>query len=420
MPENSSRPSATVLGVIALCAVIFAQRLLPTEFSAPFIVLLGLSIMAFGKIQRSYLKLVWPLLGVLIIGFMGVFGHESHNILRDIAYALTPIVLIFMGFWMAGNRAMWPFILKVIVVCGFVLAVIHLSTFVFNPGLLSGDLVEVRTAAGPGAGALSVFSLVIGLFQYRLGIGKLFPKLLPRFIAIPVLLASFVLSYSRTEFMVAILLSITLLGVVGKRVNLRFVLYSAVAIVGFGALVLVMPDDGFTRKIANSLMEVSISNYEDMEDINSNWRGFETYRALVSFWEGNILQQILGQGFGALADLGLYQILGGGDLRYIPVFHNGYAYILLKTGLLGLACYVFFYISVLRYAVRYSNSSNIQQRFAARLMLGCVLSLIAVMYVVGGMAEAAEPALTLLLGYLVGRIRQLQSETSRIGIGWNS
>jgi len=105
MFENSLRVSTTSR-VLALSAVILAQNFLSTELSSPFIVLLGLSIMIFGKIQRSYLKLIWPLLGVLVIGFMGVFGHESSHILRDVAFALTPIALIFMGYSMAGNNGM--------------------------------------------------------------------------------------------------------------------------------------------------------------------------------------------------------------------------------------------------------------------------------------------------------------------------
>ena len=121
-------------------------------------------------------------------------------------------------------------------------------------------------------------------------------------------------------------------------------------------------------------------------------------------------------------DLGFVLPLGGkGEVsfRYIPITHNGYVYILIKAGLLGLACYAYFYISVISYAVRYSHSMNSELRFFARLLLGCILSLIAVMYVVGGMAQMHSSELVLLLGFLMRRIGQFLPENNYLVSGRN-
>lgn len=420
--ENQQRETTALLGMLVIYAVIFTQNFLPTELSSPLIVLLGLSIsiMAYGKIKRNYLRLVWPLLWIVIIGIFSVRNHQLRDILRDISFALTPISLIFIGYWMADNGGRWQRILKVIVTCGIVLAGLHLSAFIRNPALLSAGLMEVRSSegAGLGTGSLVVLSIVLGLFQYRLGIGNLFPKLLPRIISLPVLLASFVLSYSRTEFMVALMLSLALWGLLTK-INARMILSVVVLVIGFFAIAVTTPKDEvgtFRSKLARTFTEVTVSNYQDAQDINDNWRGFETYRVLASFSSGNLLQQMFGQGFGSQADLGFYMTLSGGDYRYIPVFHNGYAYILLKTGLLGLACYVFFYISVIMIAMRHTNSLIGERMFLARLLLGCILSLILVMFVAGGMAEMHESEFVFLLGYLARRIWQFKSENNRFAI----
>lgn len=417
MFENPIRvPTAS--RVFVLCAVISAQNFLSTELSAPFIVLLGLLIMTLGKMQRSYIKLIWPLLGVLVIGIMGVSDHELRHVLRDVAYALMPISLIFIGYWIEGNRGILPLLLKVLVISGFVIALIHLNTFVQNPELLSFGANDVRKIAG-GTGDLVVLAFLLGLFQKRFEINDLFPRLLPRLIVMPVLLASFVLSYSRTGLMVAIILSLSLLGWI-SRVNRRFVLAIAVIMVGYTAIAVVTPEsevDTFRGKIVRSVKEVTISNYQNMSDISENWRGFESHMAMEAFSSGNILQQALGKGFGALVDLGFYMPLGGRDqdsveLRYIPILHNGYMYILIKVGVLGLVCYIFFYINIIRYAVRYRQSTNSEQRFLAMLLLGCVLSLISSMYVIGGMAQVHNAEFVLLLGYIVARLRQNQTEKS--------
>ena len=415
--ENQIRGAAPFFSVFLLCTVMVAQNFLSSELFPPLAVFAGVLVLvlSFGKIKHSYLKLVWPLLGVFLIGIVGSFNHAPHDILRDVAFALVPFALIFIGYWFGGDERMWPLILKIMVLCGFVLAVIHLSTFVINPELLSAGVEEVRLTAG-GGGVLVTIAMVLGLFQYRLGVGRLSPKYLPRFIFLPVLFASFVLSYSRTDLIVAIIFSLALGGAL-SRINLRSVLIVVVLAVSFVALIVMVPEDetGTLRsKLARSATEVAVYNYEDMADINANWRGFETYRALVSFSSGSVAQQIFGQGFGALVDLGFVMDFGkvdGVQLQYIPILHNGYAYILIKTGLLGLACYVFFYASLIRYAVRYSDPLNGEQRLLSRLLLGCVLSLIMIMYVVGGMAQTAGPALVLLLGYLTRRLELLRKSS---------
>lgn len=415
---------ATTSRVLVLCAVIAAQNYLPTELSSPFIVLLGFSIMILSKIQRSYFRLVWPLLVVLATEFIGISGHESRDIFRDIAYALMPISLIFMGYWMVGTRRMWPIFLKVMVMCSFVISLIHLSAFAQNPELLINESMDVRKTVG-GTGDLVILVLVLGLLQQRLGINDLFPKLAPRFIVIPMLLASIILSYSRTNYLVGIILSLSLLGLV-SQLSHRFILSIAAIMVSFTILVVVTPKDEegtFRGKIVNSISEIMVSDYQDMAGINKNWRGFEAQKAVDTFLSGNIQQQVFGQGLGALVDLGFFIPLGGeGDVifRYIPVIHNGYAYILVKAGLLGLFCYALFYISIIRYTVRNSHTTNSEQIFLVRLMMGCILSLAFSMLVVGGMAEAHNAELLLLLGYLARRIWIFQVEASDLAPRMNT
>lgn len=406
-PNNSSPRIFYTPSVIILCAVIFAHNFLSSESSSLFIVMLGLLVMLFGKLQVTCLKFLWPLFGIFLIGVAGVFGHDTRDVLRDIAYALTPISLMLIGYWIANRSEMWPYFLKVMILCGFIISLSHLSEFALNPKLLTAELVDVRTSVGSSSGGrLVVLSLVLSVFQYRLGLGSLFFRFVPRVIILPALLSSFVLSYSRTDFFVCLVLSLSLWGAFTK-INIRFMLTVVALVLGVVTLVLLVPNDGsitFGSKLANSLSEVTVANYHDAQDINDHWRGYEAYKAVESYLSGNALQLVLGQGFGALADLGLYMNLGGKDFRYIAVFHNGYAYILLKTGILGIALYLLFYISVIRNSIRYSKSSNKEQNSLARLMMGSVLSLVLIMFVIGGMAQIHGVELVLLLGYLVRRV----------------
>lgn len=418
MEKPMSSNTAIRLAVV-LYIVMLAQIVLPIEYSVPLIVLVGFSVVMLTADwqEQGFYKIGLPLLVVSVIGLHGIFVHETRHILRDIAYALSPIALSYIGYWMAGNAKMWPSVMKIVMVCGFVFAARHLMVFVETPEILSSGVEEVRGRAGGGSGGLVVLCLALGIFKNKFRMGSLFPSLLPRSVVLIVCLASFVLSYSRIESVVLLLLVLSLLGWF-SQVRLSTIAGLTAIFVAILAMIFTTPDeetDTFRSKLARSVTEITVVNFQDEQSINDNWRAFETSRVVDSFSSSTTLEQVFGQGFGTLVDMGLEMNLGGEYFREIPIFHNGYAYILIKTGLLGLLCYVFFYIYVIRFAVRYCNSSNAEQRGFARLLLGCVLSLMLMMYVVGGMAEVAGSVFVLLLGYLVRRIMLLQIEIVRSG-----
>ena len=424
--ENVSLVPTSALGALALYAIIFAPIFLPNEISVPFIVLVGLLIWIkdYRTVELAYFRLVWPLFGVWAVGtvavLISIFFVESpqmwRDTMRDIGFSLTPISLIVIGYSLADNRGMWPLILKVFVVCGFVLAAMHTVAFVADPELLSADYLDARSIEGGAGNLVVLLALVFVVFQSRFDVGSLCPRYLPRFIVLPVLLASFALSHSRTVSIVVVIMALLLWGV-GTRANLRTLFVVVGLAVGLAFFVSVAPADEtgtFLSKLAHSFTEIETYDYSDYAEMSAHWRGYEMNALLAEFASGNVLQQIFGRGFGAVVDLGFYMELSGVEFRYLPIFHNGYGYILLKTGVLGLVLYLYFYIGVIRYAMRYSNSSARELTFSARLLLGCVWSLVVMMLVVGGMAQIAGPAFVLLLGYLVRRISRLQSEPGRL------
>jgi O-antigen ligase len=400
--------------LMLLCTIIISNNFLSSELFTPMAVFFGLIIVIFGKINGASIKLVAPLIALFLIGFIGMYGHDLRDIFRDSAFSLTPIFLIIIGYWMAVARGITPHIVfKIMMTVGFGLAIVHLSTFILNPALLGAESMEIRTEAG-STPELVGLAFVIGLFGKRFGMNGLFPGFLPRLLVMPVLLASILLSFSRTEYVVVIILSLSLLGWL-SRIDKRFVISMASIAIGFILLAVTTPADEeytFRSKIVRSVTEVAVSDYQDIVEIGKNWRGFEAHRAIETFRSGNAWEHVFGQGFGALVDLGFDMALGGeGDVefRYIPITHNGYVYILIKAGLLGLICYALFYIGVIRYAARFSDSNNIEQKFLSRLLLGCVLSLVFIMLVVGGMAEAHGAEFVLLVGYLQGWLSRIKS-----------
>lgn len=404
--------------IIVMWVVLLSQLIFPNQLASPLIVLVGLAVILFtaGREEHRFLKIGWPLVAILLVGLMGSYSHDSRHVLRDVVFSFYPIVLTYVGYWMAGNKDMSSSIFRVLMISVFASACYHLYAFIESPELLFSGVEEVREQAGKGTQGMVVVGLALAMFQSRLRLGRIFPKILPMFIALPVLLASFVLSFSRTEFLMFLVIITALSGWITK-IQLSKLLGVTVLLTMCITVVMTTPDDetGTLRsKLARSVTEISATSFVDDADINTNWRAFETSRVMDSYSSSSAYEQAFGQGFGALVDIGFEMKLGDDFLRAIPTFHNGYAYILIKTGIIGIIFYALYFYQLIRFAVRYVNSRNDELIFLSRLLLGSVLSMMLMMFVIGGMAETAGPVLVLLIGYLVHRIENLEKHINKL------
>jgi hypothetical protein len=301
-------------------------------------------------------------------------------------------------------------------ILGFIIALIHLSAFVDNPRLLGSTWREIRdVSVAWGGSSVPTLAVFLALYQRRYAIGGLFPALLPKVVVVPVMGASLFLSFSRTGLVVAAALW---MGLANWRPRVQVlglvVALAVVAFADFGNGLQAQPGMGegtFVENVLRSMQEATIEGYRDEEAIAWNWRGFEAYIGLESFKSAGPIEKVVGQGFGALVDLGFYMQLGRGgetEFRLVPVLHNGYIYILVKCGLIGLVMYAVLYALLIAHARR-GTTAGAPSQLPGGLLLGATLALALSMAVVGGMAEVGGTNLTLLLGFWSRRISQHRS-----------
>lgn len=95
----------------------------------------------------------------------------------------------------------------------------------------------------------------------------------------------------------------------------------------------IAPEEIFTTKI----------DRENHKDLWDHWRGYEAKRAFA-LMEKNPSSYVFGTGYGSLVNLKFYAPLSGDKkgMKYISELHNGYIYLLYKTGIIGLFIYFFF------------------------------------------------------------------------------
>jgi O-antigen ligase len=339
----------------------------------------------------------------LVIGIPGIFGNEFRHIARDISYALTPISLIYMGFWLSDRFKDYKSFFRITVIAGLFIAIVHLGMFVIQPSIFTQEISFIRDRASNPNVVLVALALILGFFSRRFKMDNLFPKFIPKYFGLAILLLSLILSFSRTSIVILFIMTISAWGIMGK-INKKAMLIIFVIMAAFLIIVVTTPKDDvktFRGKFARIFRELSLQNFSKINEVTWNWRGYETLRALDTFSSGNVFQVIAGHGFGSLVDLKMTMNLAGVDFKSIPILHNGYAYLLVKTGLIGLFSYLFFYYFLLRKTKILARSEIDQNKGLAKILLGSSLSLITTMFVVGGMAEVHNSELVLTIGYII-------------------
>jgi hypothetical protein len=148
-------------------------------------------------------------------------------------------------------------------------------------------------------------------------------------------------------------------------------------------------------------------NFATQRDLNAYWRSYESYRGLEAIEREGPLALAIGQGLGMRLDLGMYQLLDGEYRRLVPVLHNGFLYVVLKCGLIGLAGHLVWMVAAIVRGWSGMRQGHGEPHLAGLLALGCALVLLESSFFVGG-AFNFRPAYptVLVLGLALHRIQQ--------------
>lgn len=300
------------------------------------------------KLDKYLIGKLGPLLCLLLLGFLFAYQHNVYDVFKDVWYLLKIILLIIFGYMLMRHIRSFNLLCLVIVAVGILAALEHLIQILLYASSLSiSSLFYVREELGITGSMLSIVALVILLFCKR--VVKLHPALYAS--ALLLLFLSLLFSVSRTYFVVFIAMSMSMMGWQALKKKGLFWFVGLMSIVSLFFFLSSEPSR-IVSKLENSSSEVTIHDYSDRKDINANWRGFEAYRALVTYESGTLINKLFGQGFGSLIDLGFVMTLGGQDMEMIPMTHNGYMYILVKFGIIGVFIYLFFIYKAIRISVR--------------------------------------------------------------------
>ncbi|MDB5148443.1 MAG: hypothetical protein JWQ57_2463 [Mucilaginibacter sp.] len=387
-------------------ALLFLVMMLASFFhmQAPVLGLALLIILPPVKHQFAAIKMAGLFVVLFVPALLGLiagYQNSTYLIFKDFYYFSIPILFVLAGLVLA-RRIDVELFLKTIVISGVLVSFLVTGISISYMGV--GSLTDpysahyaigiVGTPAPPLAFACLLFSWKFNIRLFRTALFRLF---------LGINAFGIYMFASRTYLIITLCFVMLLFADKIRKVWIFPVIFL------LGALVIVVPfmtvnvnsDSTFINKIMGSFNEVSIGNYNTEQDINLRYRGYESFMALRGYLSGGMRDWVFG-GLGKLIDLKTFVRLGEDtDFQYIPVLHNGWLYILVKTGAVGVLVYmsIFFGLIVSKWKLYADVSGKPIIRIFSAFIIGCVLSLLLTNYIVTAFFIMEMSILMVTLGY---------------------
>lgn len=330
-----------------------------------------------------------------IIGSVYLGKYYIRDYLRDIYYFLQPIIYLYAGYIFyikAGNKYNFY---KTVVFSSFILCCLYMFDIFQNINVLFGTtVVNIRNSIGRES--FIVLFALFSLITRKDGLSKITHKVI--FI---VTIATFVLQFSRTSYGTLIIVIFVYL-MMKDQISVKFISNIFRIGLAIGIIWCLLPNTlttDFLMRIQKSILEVSSkSSFSTLQDIHSRWRGYETHLVLMEMKNANLFTQLFGFGFGKTTALDFKVNLGGEDFTKIATFHNGYIFVLLKNGILGLMAYISYYIRII---LKYRKI----ELYEARMLVAYSFGMLFLTYTKSGLLRGKSVIeICLYFGFCIGYI----------------
>jgi hypothetical protein len=342
------------------------------------------------------------------LGLHGIYNNSLFDAGKDLWYFSGPVVYISFGYLVFERLGSWQRLVQPLVVIGVYACLVTIVGVVANrEQLLATTSVEsYRRIAGLGT-FLLVLPTVLLVFMRHVGLPTTGVARLTVVRATTYILSAVAVlsTFSRTSM---VCLAVGLVCTVNPKFTPRRVrnytalLLGAAVLLGLAASMFHSDKvsvllESFVEKTANTSSEANVHSYETYQDINANWRGFEASRAAKTYADFSDTEKLFGGGFGTTVDLGFAMKLLVDYFQFIPVLHNGYMELLVKTGLLGLSLFIVFCIQIAVMALREFRKSGKCAKLNGLLLLWTVFVFALTQGAVAGIYNKGELAPILFL-----------------------
>ncbi|MGE2735310.1 O-antigen ligase family protein [Mycolicibacterium vaccae] len=429
---SRARTNQKSAGWIVLAVAVFLS-LLVGEYRGPII---GIAF----AIASTGVVMVWttstpiprfPKAGYWLVGILGVGlgatvlanlrGETVADIdlQRDLGISLSYILIIVVGYLFASSREPFRILMIAVIAAGMLISTVHLVklTTVLSSGVT--DLYLFRLEAGRGS--ITQFTGLCACLLLRHDLADRGHR---RFLAACAALqaTSMCLTLSRGLIILLIVLALGMAALTfdwrGKLSAdpVKMVIAAGSAIVTLiGCYIVInlfLPavhdfiDEFFITRVLNSSTEVAATNLQTRTQIADNYRAFELDQTLAQFDQQPLYAQMVGQGWGSVVRFGLETASTKSHFTRTEAsfLHNGYAYYLMKVGVVGVTLYAGFLAHCAYRAVNMHVWSNPgRDAMRRKVLLTLVVALVIGTITTGGLGyPATYLGLAVLLGACYG------------------
>lgn len=337
-------------------------------------------------LQNSYsLKILILAFSVFLIALIAattslLYSNPLYESIRDITYLCKPIIGLFIGYQIAKKYSLNLF--EILVKIGVALALIHFSKLFYGFFFLRIFNIHLLRHIGGYFNDFEVYALVILLFykKFQLQFNKR-----QRLIYLASLVLSCLFYFARINIIEFFILLVALSGYFKftKKAISRLIAIGIVLIIGYAAVYYSNPNrnakgfEAFLYKVKIAPIEPFKAKIDksDWKDFNDNYRSYENILTLRQVKEAGLPAIIFGKGAGSTIKLGRKVKTNDGEfVTNVPILHNSYITIYLKSGLLGVLLMLVFLYLILKHNSAFTNSEQIKTY--QKLILGTVLFLI--------------------------------------------
>lgn len=342
---------------IALFTIVLLSQLYVSSFKINIFLQIGVLALYFffekAVVSISFIRQILPLFYIFMLGFVGTLiqKYALFNIIKDIFHIVKPILGVMIGYFLFKKIDNFKLFIQIIVLCGFVSAIIHFIILLSVGDLFSGSINSIREFGRDNF--LELFSIFFLGYYKKFEKAPLFRRKLNHWILFTILLISNILYFSRTMIVVSVILFLSVYGyTVITRKSLKIIVAIIFSILVFyGYLFSVRIDrsnpglESFLYKIKMAPAEVFVTKIDrdNHEDLWDHWRGYEAKRAFQLMLD-NPSSFVVGTGYGSLVNLKFFAPLSDDPkekgMKYISELHNGYVYVFYKLGFVGLFIYL--------------------------------------------------------------------------------
>lgn len=299
--------------------------------------------------SKEILRYLMCFVAIMAIAFVMRFFHDEYKayfIIRDVTYLIKPILGLLIGYQLCKYNYKKAF--QTIVYTGVLIAIYHLFTLAMAAIFFHARTVNDLRLFGGYFSDYEVYVVILLIFHEKFQLG--FSKKQVFYFTLLVGFSSF-MYLARTNFIQFIILFVAMKGYL--KINKTSIAVAsfliAFTLVGYSAIVYVNPKrngpglEALLYKIKNAPIEPFKTKIDadDWKDFNDNYRSYENIHTVKQLTRKGTRTMVFGEGLGSRIDLKREVMLGDMMLRYISILHNGFMTVFLKSGLLGIAIYLY-------------------------------------------------------------------------------